>query len=254
MQPVNKTTLDTQEQQKPIELLHSLEPTLCYDIESPLVAISHQLDVVFYFGPQHDEVRVKIPIIVTSVPDSKSLPNKTIEPLKKSVSDQGFQVLSISPPAYHKELPQLPSSLYQNTSKSDETISNTFMGLHPPPRRKKVSNLTLSRPSSPPIPNEPLTPLRRQFLNQSKSTTTSCTPTIIKRRSNSIDCPNIYSSSITNHYVSAELPPLPPPPPITRQRLPSVPNVDKSEHRKTRMYYDDESDEEESAYNLLFSE
>jgi hypothetical protein len=60
---------------------------------------------------------------------------------------------------------------------------------------------------------------------------------------------------VTSHYFGAELPPIPPP--MTRQRLPSLPmenslvegeGVDKEENRKTRMYYEDESDDEEGGY------
>ncbi|KAI9358718.1 hypothetical protein BD770DRAFT_67807 [Pilaira anomala] len=96
-----------------------------------------------------------------------------------------------------------------------------------------------------------------RLLNQSKSSGTSSTSSNSriqqKRRSNSID----YSKLVKNHYVCAELPPIPPP--ITRQRLPSIPTAaeEKEEHRKTRMYYEDESDEEEDEaeiYNFFLQQ
>ncbi|GAA5813804.1 hypothetical protein MFLAVUS_007291 [Mucor flavus] len=100
---------------------------------------------------------------------------------------------------------------------------------------------------SPPPPTTPRTMIR---LNQSKSSCTNAGSnyaTHYKRRSNSIDNGihnEDYSKSVTSHYFCAELPPIPPA--ITRQKLPSIPAVEgKEEHRKTRMYYEDESDEEE---------
>jgi hypothetical protein len=71
---------------------------------------------------------------------------------------------------------------------------------------------------------------------------------LTRKRSNSTDNENgcileDYSTSITSHYCSADLPPIPPA--ITRQKLPSIPSIDKEENRKTRMYYEEESDDEE---------
>ena len=105
-------------------------------------------------------------------------------------------------------------------------------------------------PQSPlPPPTTPRTLLR---MNQSKS---SCTTSSLdsqlsylsRKRSNSIDIHDDtldnYSKSITNHYTSADLPPIPPA--ITRQTRPSIPDIDKEENRKTKMYYEDDSDDEE---------
>lgn len=341
MQPVIKNTIEYQHDysRTPLLLKHNLEPTLSHDIESPLVAVSHQLEVLFSFGPQYDEVRVKIPVIVSSVPPHSSVTatTTTIETMlhklplsvidnNKQLKRTGSHTSTIEDSIVHQLKDNLtisndsditikkahsdqdlkeycprsrsitPPSTYYATSvkskKSDETIAatNALMGLHPPPRRtrnnKKDLKLTLSNTrsrrcrsgshsSSPITPSfsdqlPPLTPSRRQhFLNQSKSTTTTAShhrhsnstsaPMHMKKRSHSIDHHSntiptnnnddmiIYSTSITSHYVSAELPPIPSPPPaITQQQLPSIPIiVDKSEHRKTRMYYyDDESDEE----------
>ncbi|CAO0791278.1 unnamed protein product [Mucor circinelloides] len=128
-----------------------------------------------------------------------------------------------------------------------------------------IDPYTMPLPPIPPHSNSPpesghllspTTTARRALLNQSKSSITSSTyKASIKKRSNSIDQERIYSTSITNHYVGAELPPIPSadagmtPPAITRQRLPSVPNVD--EHRKTRMYFEEEdSDDDDISFFL----
>ncbi|GAA5805394.1 hypothetical protein HPULCUR_010910 [Helicostylum pulchrum] len=116
--------------------------------------------------------------------------------------------------------------------------------------------------STPPLSPPPTTP-RTIRLNQSKSSCTNAGSdyaTHYKRRSNSIDNGihnEDYSKSVTSHYFCAELPPIPPA--ITRQKLPSIPTVEeKEEHRKTRMYYEDESDEEEvddaNVYNFFLQQ
>lgn len=113
----------------------------------------------------------------------------------------------------------------------------------------------------------PTTTARRAWLNQSKSSNTSSSSktSSIKKRSNSIDPESIYSTSITNHYVEAQLPPIPSssahhptttnmipssPPVMARQRLPSVPNVE--EHRKTRLYFEEE-DSDDDDISFYFS-
>lgn len=415
----------------PLLVKQDLDMSLEHDIDSPLVAISHHLELTFNFGGvvgQEDEIRAKIPVIVSSVPDSTTINSKilslkkyTIETqlhtlpisieiadaiptikrndgyrstldestistvkdnllistdgktLKKAASDQNIsrtrtdseksllrdyskrRSITPSPPSSRptsvvsKKLPIKSIDIdLANNNKSTTThymytptsatfspsttldddddrsglrspFNGTFMGLHPPPRKntrkKEQSKITdssklsrklttssststsstatttttaSSRPTSPisivqvpsittagtidpytmplpPIPYNdnspenchllsPTTTSRRAFLNQSKSSNTSSTfKAPIKKRSNSINQENIYSSSITNHYVGAELPPIPSvgtPPAITRQRLPSVPLADRDEHRKTRMYFEEEESDDEDF--LLF--
>lgn len=79
---------------------------------------------------------------------------------------------------------------------------------------------------------------------------------MLRKRSNTT-ATTTAAEDYTNHYFGAELPPIPPP--MTRQRLPSLPNengtndgdevVDKEENRKTRMYYEEESDEDAYGYD-----
>lgn len=410
----------------PLLVKQDLDMSLEHDIDSPLVAISHHVELTFNFGGvvgQEDEIRAKIPVIVSSVPDSTTTNSKTLslkkytietqlhtlpisieiadaiptikrndgyrttldestistikdnllistdgKTLKKAASDQNIsrtrtdseksllrdynskrRSITPSPPSSRptsivsKKLPIKSIDIdLANNNKSTTThymytptsatfspsttlddddraglkspFGGTFMGLHPPPRkntRKKeqpktadnnklsrklttssststsstttTTTTTSSRPTSPisiiqappitatgiidpytmplpPIPHNnnypenchllsPTTTARRAFLNQSKSSNTSSTfKTPIKKRSNSINQENIYSSSITNHYVGAELPPIPSTgisPAITRQRLPSVPLADRDEHRKTRMYFEEEESDDE---------
>ncbi|GAN00766.1 hypothetical protein MAM1_0002c00189 [Mucor ambiguus] len=432
----------------PLLVKQELDMSLEHDIDSPLVAITHHLELTFNFGAEVDEIRAKIPVIVSSVPDSLSIhsnnssgnnkikkhaietqlhrlpvsvemadaipttkrhdgyrstldnSSSTSSPLKdsfwlsttdgktlkKASSDQNIsrtrtsseksllrgsssgkrRSITPSPPTSRpsstksNKLPAQSIDIHLANSNNKATrymytptsatfpssstpfdeedraaaaaalkspFGGAFVGLHPPPRknnRKKepakttpdsddssmlsrrlttssststASTKTLSRPTSPasiaqtsappplistsgaidryavplpPVPYSnsnhcppdsghllsPTTTARRAWLNQSKSSNTSSSykTSSVKKRSNSIDPESIYSTSITNHYVGAELPPIPSsssanaamassPPVMTRQRLPSVPNVD--EHRKTRMYFDEEDSDDD---------
>lgn len=116
------------------------------------------------------------------------------------------------------------------------------------------SSLCETPPMSPPPLSPPPSVPRNLRLSQSKS---SCTNTpldhpITRKRSNSTD--EDYAKTIKSHYFGADLPPLPPA--ITRQKLPSLPAIEKEEHRKTRMYYEDETDEEdeEEIYNFFMNQ
>ncbi|KAI8887026.1 hypothetical protein K501DRAFT_330808 [Backusella circina FSU 941] len=67
--------------QKPLLLSHQLNPYLIPGIDSPLASIYHQLEITFNFGHEHDEIKAKIPIIVSSVPSiPKQLPIKDAKP------------------------------------------------------------------------------------------------------------------------------------------------------------------------------
>jgi len=148
--------------------------------------------------------------------------------------------------------PTSPASIAQQTSSaSASAIDHYTMPLPPVPYSPPESGHLLS----------PTSTARRAWLNQSKSSNTSSSSSSykasssIKKRSNSIDPESIYSTLITNHYVGAELPPIPspsvendgmapsPPPVMARQRLPSVANVE--EHRKTRMYFEEEDSDDD---------
>ncbi|KAK4516737.1 uncharacterized protein ATC70_011715 [Mucor velutinosus] len=156
--------------------------------------------------------------------------------------------------------PTSPASVAQT---SGSTIDHYTMPLPPVPYSNRNSSHSSSLENGHLL--SPTTTARRALLNQSKSSNTSSSykTLSIKKRSNSIDPESIYSTSITNHYVGAELPPIPSssssssvnaaagmapsPPAMTRQRLPSVPNVD--EHRKTRMYFEeDDSDDDDISF------
>lgn len=149
--------------------------------------------------------------------------------------------------------PTSPASIAQTSASG--AIEHYAMPLPPVPYSPPESGHLLS----------PNSTARRAWLNQSKSSNTSSSykASSIKKRSNSIDPESIYSTSITNHYVGAELPPIPsssssehggmtPSPPVmARQRLPSVPNVE--EHRKTRMYFEEE-DSDDDDLSFYFQE
>lgn len=76
IQPVTLNTIDPEADVLPLLLLHNLRENslLTPGIESPLISIYHQLEVTFNFGSgqQHDEIRAKIPVLVSSVPESVS--------------------------------------------------------------------------------------------------------------------------------------------------------------------------------------
>lgn len=152
-------------------------------------------------------------------------------------------------------LPPLPtssnSSIGSNNSRPTSpmsiSLSTTGGGNGNYQAFKHTSSEYISTPPQSPLP--PSTPRSLLRLNQSRSscTTSSIDSQLSRKRSNSTNNENFavddYSRTITSHYCSADLPPIPPA--ITRQKLPSLPNVDKDENRKTRMYYEDESDDEE---------
>lgn len=289
----------------PLLLKQDLDTSLSHALESPLVSIAHQLEMVFHFYNQQDDdvVRIKLPILISSVPDSDAghskrpiqkytletvlhkLPSSSVNTseakniytshhtvkLKKSLSDQELKTIDEKHSSSYIRRSQYDAddtrsmdsfSIYSPTfstfssaelssspNKQGDSPFNTFTGLHPPPRRtKKTKSVS---PQMKPLPYLPLPPIPPE-LNCSKSTTTTTmtlSPPLRNKRSNSIDMiPNkpidkeklldisTYSSSmLSNPYMCAQLPPIP------RPKMAS-PNTD---HRLTRMYYDDESDEDE---------
>ncbi|KAI7855504.1 hypothetical protein BDC45DRAFT_534738 [Circinella umbellata] len=55
-----------------VVLRHELDELLTYGIESPIVTVYHQLEIVFQFGQKYDAVRAKVPLILTSLPYTKN--------------------------------------------------------------------------------------------------------------------------------------------------------------------------------------
>lgn len=53
----------------PTIIYHTLDEHLTFGLESPSVTIYHQLEVTFKFGSKYDNLRAKIPIIFTSLPN-----------------------------------------------------------------------------------------------------------------------------------------------------------------------------------------
>jgi hypothetical protein len=67
--------------QKPLLISHQLNPYLIPGIDSPLASVYHQLEVTFNFGHEHDEIKAKIPVIVSSIPSNpKQLPVTDVKP------------------------------------------------------------------------------------------------------------------------------------------------------------------------------
>jgi hypothetical protein len=58
---------------EPLLISHQLSNILIPGIESPLASIYHQLEVTFNFGHKYDEVKAKIPFLVSTVPYSSKL-------------------------------------------------------------------------------------------------------------------------------------------------------------------------------------
>lgn len=54
--------------QQPIVVKHKMHPNLSYSLESPLVSISHLIEVAFQFEHRFETIRVKIPITIASTP------------------------------------------------------------------------------------------------------------------------------------------------------------------------------------------
>jgi hypothetical protein len=75
IQPITLHTIDPEDGDDHIPLLlsHDLERhrlALTPGLESPLVVIQHRVELTFNFGQVHDEFRVQIPVIVSSLPGS----------------------------------------------------------------------------------------------------------------------------------------------------------------------------------------
>lgn len=53
---------------RPCLIRHGLHPYLSYTLDSPLVSIYHQIEITFQFGMKYEEIKIKLPIIVASIP------------------------------------------------------------------------------------------------------------------------------------------------------------------------------------------
>ena len=53
---------------RPCLIRHGLHPYLSYTLDSPLVSIYHQVEITFQFGMKYEEIKIKLPIIVASIP------------------------------------------------------------------------------------------------------------------------------------------------------------------------------------------
>ncbi|KAG0170544.1 hypothetical protein DFQ30_002357, partial [Apophysomyces sp. BC1015] len=53
---------------QPIVVKHKLHPNLSYSLDSPLVGITHQIEVAFQFEHRFETIRAKIPITIASTP------------------------------------------------------------------------------------------------------------------------------------------------------------------------------------------
>ncbi|KAI8052573.1 uncharacterized protein B0P05DRAFT_561995 [Gilbertella persicaria] len=80
VQPVTLNTIDLTDEftSMPLLLKHNLDTTLTNTIESPLVVVLHQLEITFNFGQEQDEIRAKVPVAVTSIPDASGSSNSSI--------------------------------------------------------------------------------------------------------------------------------------------------------------------------------
>lgn len=89
----------------PVLLRHEIDEHLTFGTETPLVAIYHQLQVTFQFGQKYDNIRAKIPILVTSLP------------LSTYVEEEKDESLDLPTPKYRIEtIPHLLPVSVTNTS------------------------------------------------------------------------------------------------------------------------------------------
>ncbi|KAI8146728.1 hypothetical protein BJV82DRAFT_395432 [Fennellomyces sp. T-0311] len=64
-----------------VVLRHELDELLTYGIESPIVTVYHQLEIVFQFGQKYDAIRAKVPVIITSLPYAKTTSTPPASPM-----------------------------------------------------------------------------------------------------------------------------------------------------------------------------
>ncbi|KAI8138868.1 hypothetical protein BJV82DRAFT_629060 [Fennellomyces sp. T-0311] len=66
---------------RPVLLRHELGEPLTHGVESALVSVYHQLEIVFQFGHKYDAICAKVPIIITSLPFTKTMSLPPVSPM-----------------------------------------------------------------------------------------------------------------------------------------------------------------------------
>ncbi|KAF7730145.1 hypothetical protein EC973_002753 [Apophysomyces ossiformis] len=79
--------------QEPLVLHHRMDQNASTEIESPLVSVYHQIEIIFQFGQKFEDVRAKLPTVVSSLGPQKALKDGStpkypfeIAPLTKPLS------------------------------------------------------------------------------------------------------------------------------------------------------------------------
>ncbi|KAI9315693.1 hypothetical protein BX666DRAFT_2028583 [Dichotomocladium elegans] len=76
---------------RPIIIRHNLQKQITLTLESPLVTIEHELEVTFQFEHQFENIKAKIPIIITSLPHQLAVP---VQPMPKYPFEEKYARLS----------------------------------------------------------------------------------------------------------------------------------------------------------------
>lgn len=153
IQPVTLNTIDQDHQLLPLLLLHDLDSSLLTPgIESPLVAIYHQLEVIFNFGDhEHDEIRAKIPVLVSSVPDSLDKTRQKYEMEKQE------HELPLSIEVVDTTLPRKKTTADEHTSIRDSLVvdddksikkSSSDQNLQEPKLSEEIKRISMNVPPS----------------------------------------------------------------------------------------------------------
>ncbi|CAO3633073.1 unnamed protein product [Cunninghamella blakesleeana] len=83
---------------QPILLRHPLDEYLSLGLESPLASIYHQLEITFQFGAKFEDIRAKIPILISSTNNNDTQANNNNQP--PPMPSYPFERLNLPEPLY----------------------------------------------------------------------------------------------------------------------------------------------------------
>jgi hypothetical protein len=162
IQPVTVNTIDNSGEHDyilmPLLIKHELDSALLQNTESPLVTIHHQLEITFNFGPEHDEIRAKVPVVISTVPDSHIVDqiNSYGNPDAKAAQKYDLETHQDYTLPLLVETLETSDSSSINQKRSDESYRSAFMNDSTISSCSTISNVKENHPLARMDANKPL--------------------------------------------------------------------------------------------------
>jgi hypothetical protein len=162
IQPVTVNTIDNSGEHDyilmPLLIKHELDSALLQNTESPLVTIHHQLEITFNFGPEYDEIRAKVPVVISTVPDSHIVDqiNSYGNPEAKTLQKYNMETQQDYTSPLLVETLESSDTSSINQKRSDENYRSAIMNDSTISTCSTISNLKENHPLARMDANKPL--------------------------------------------------------------------------------------------------